>query len=190
MTQAQAPSFVVEGRSVDDGLPIRLTVDGGAIVAAEHAPGASTADWVAPGWLDLQVNGFEGHDPNGANATPAETIAMVRALWRHGVTGVCPTICTESEEHILVCLRAIAAACESDALVAASVVGIHVEGPHISREDGPRGAHALRHVRPPDIDEYRRWQDAAGGRIRIVTLSPEYPEAVAYIRAIVAAAAS
>jgi N-acetylglucosamine-6-phosphate deacetylase len=44
----------------------------------------------------------------------------------------------------------------------------------------------LRHVRPPDIEEYRRWQDAAGGGIRIITLSPEYPEAVPYVREIVA----
>jgi N-acetylglucosamine-6-phosphate deacetylase len=65
-------------------------------------------------------------------------------------------------------------------------VGIHVEGPHISREDGPRGAHPLRYVRPPDIEEFRRWQKAAGGRIRIVTVSPEYDEAIGYIEAIVA----
>jgi N-acetylglucosamine-6-phosphate deacetylase len=186
VAQARASSFVLEGRAVHDGRPIRLTVEGGDVVAVEHAPAAPAADWIAPGWLDLQVNGFEGHDPNAANPTPVETIDMVRALWRHGVTGVCPTICTESEEHILDCLRAIAAACESDTAVGASVVGIHVEGPHISREDGPRGAHPLRHVRPPDVDEYRRWQDAARGRIRIVTISPEYPEAVPYIRAIVA----
>ena len=171
---------------MDDALSIRLTLEGGNVVAVEHVRAAPAAEWIAPGRLDLQVNGFEGHDPNAANATPGETIDMVRALWRHGISGVCPTICTESEEHILDCLRAIAGACETDALVAASVIGIHVEGPHISREDGPRGAHPLRHVRPPDIDEYRRWQDAAGGRIRIITISPEYPEAVAYVRAIVA----
>jgi N-acetylglucosamine-6-phosphate deacetylase len=182
---AHASPLALEGRSVADGAPIRITVERGVIAAVEHASAAATADWISPGWLDLQVNGFEGHDPNAANATPAETIEMVRALWRHGVTGVCPTICTESEQHILECLQAIAGACESDALVAASVVGIHVEGPYISREDGPRGAHPLRHVRPPDVDEYRRWQDAAGGRIRIITLSPEYPGAAAYIRAVV-----
>jgi N-acetylglucosamine-6-phosphate deacetylase len=44
----------------------------------------------------------------------------------------------------------------------------------------------LRHIRPPDIDEYRRWQDAAGGRIRIVTVAPEYDEVIPYIRAVVA----
>ena len=65
-------------------------------------------------------------------------------------------------------------------------MGIHVEGPHIAREDGPRGAHPLRHVRPPDIAEFQRWQEAAEGRIRIVTLSPEYDEAIPYIEALVA----
>ncbi len=54
--------------------------------------------------------------------------------------------------------------------------GFHVEGPHISPDDGPRGAHPRRWVRPPDIDEFRRWQDATGGRIRLVTLAPEWPE--------------
>jgi N-acetylglucosamine-6-phosphate deacetylase len=186
VSPADAAPLTLEGRSVADDGPIRVTVEGGVIAAVEHGSADAATDWLSPGWLDLQVNGFEGHDPNAADATPTETVEMVRALWRHGVTAVCPTICTESEGHILRCLRAIADACDSDGLVAASVVGIHVEGPHISREDGPRGAHPLRHVRPPDIDEYRRWQDAARGRIRIITVSPEYPEAAAYIRGIVA----
>ena len=181
-----ADSLVISGRSVEDGDNVRITVEGGRISRLQRVPAAPTADWIAPGWLDIQVNGFEGHDPNGVGADAGATTEMVRALWRHGVTGVCPTICTESEEHILASLRAIDAACNADALIAASVVGIHVEGPHIAREDGPRGAHPLRHVRPPDLDEYRRWQAAAGGRIRIITISPEYPEAEDYIRGITA----
>src|ERR1700752_361707 len=60
----------------------------------------------------------------------------------------------------------------------------HIEGPHISPEDGPRGAHPRQWVRPPDLDEFHRWQDAAGGRVRIVTLSPEWPEAIRYIEPI------
>ena len=62
--------------------------------------------------------------------------------------------------------------------------GFHVEGPHICTEDGPRGAHPLQWVRPPDLDEFRRWQDAAGNRVRIVTLSPEWPAATRYIETI------
>jgi N-acetylglucosamine-6-phosphate deacetylase len=61
------------------------------------------------------------------------------------------------------------------------MIGIHVEGPFISPEDGPRGAHPKQHARAPDWDEFLRWQDAARGRIRIVTLSPEWPGAIDFI---------
>jgi N-acetylglucosamine-6-phosphate deacetylase len=174
------------GRSAEDGRPVRVTVEDGFVSAIERVTDDPGGTWISPGWMDIQVNGYAGHDPNAADADASTTAAMVRALWPAGVSGSCITICTESEAHILGNLRAIVAACAADPLVAASVVGIHVEGPHIAAEDGPRGAHPLRHVRPPDIAEYRRWQEAAGGRIRIITLSPEYEEAIPYIRAIVA----
>jgi N-acetylglucosamine-6-phosphate deacetylase len=178
--------LVIVGTPVDDGQPVRVTIRDGRIAEIERIAGALDAPWLAPGWLDLQVNGFEGHDPNAVDADPDATAAMVRSLWRFGVTGECVTICTESEAHMVQSLAAVAEAAEKDPLIAESIVGIHVEGPHLAREDGPRGAHPLRHVRPPDIEEYRRWQSAARGRIRIITLSPEYDEAIPYIEAIVA----
>jgi len=58
---------------------------------------------------------------------------------------------------------------------------VHVEGPFISPEDGPRGAHPREHVRPPDWDEFERMQDAAEGRIGMVTLAPELPGAIEFI---------
>lgn len=174
------------GRSSEDGQAVRVTVEGGVVTALERVTDDPRGTWISTGWMDIQVNGYAGHDPNATGADASTTAAMVRALWPAGVTGSCITICTESEAHILSNLRAIAAACEADPQVAAAVIGIHVEGPHIATEDGPRGAHPLRHVRPPDIAEYRRWQEAAGGRIRIITLSPEHEEAIPYIRAIVA----
>ena len=61
----------------------------------------------------------------------------------------------------------------------------HLEGPYISPEDGPRGAHPARWVRPPDLDEFHRFQDAARGNIRLVTLSPEWPQAPRFIEALV-----
>lgn len=174
------------GRSVEDGGTVRVEVDGGRIAAIERVDDDPGDVWISPGWIDIQINGYDGHDANAADADAGVSAAMVRSLWQAGVTGSCITICTESEAHIVARLAAIAAACAADPQVAASVVGIHVEGPHIAREDGPRGAHPLRHIRPPDIAEYRRWQAAADGRIRIVTVSPEYDDAIDYIRAIVA----
>ncbi len=185
-TAGPGSDHVIEGRLVEDGRPARIVIRDG-IIAELSRPERQVGDtWIAPGWIDLQVNGFEGHDLNAEGADANVVAAMVRALWRWGVTAVCPTICTQSEERILASLGAIADACAVDPIVAASVVGIHVEGPHIAREDGPRGAHPLEHIRPPDLHEYRRWQEAARGRIKIVTLSPEYPEAVGYIREVTA----
>lgn len=62
------------------------------------------------------------------------------------------------------------------------VAGVHVEGPHIAPEDGPRGAHPAADVRAPDVAEFDRWQHAAGGLVKLVTLSPHWPEAPAYVR--------
>jgi N-acetylglucosamine-6-phosphate deacetylase len=59
--------------------------------------------------------------------------------------------------------------------------GIHVEGPHISVEDGPRGAHPREHVRPPDYGEFLAWQEAARGSVKMVTVAPEWPGVCAYI---------
>ena len=180
------PDLILTGRSAEDGRAVRLTVRDGRIASIERDDVATGDVWVSAGWTDSQINGYGGHDPNAAGADGAVVSAMVRALWPEGVTGSCVTICTESAPRMLEGIRSVAEACERDPLAAASIVGIHVEGPHLAREDGPRGAHPLRHIRPPDIDEYRRWQDAAGGRIRIVTVAPEYDEVIPYIRAVVA----
>lgn len=187
VVSARAGELVLEGRLIEDGGAVRIVIRKGVVAELERLDRDPTSDaWIAPGWIDAQVNGFQGHDPNAADAEARDVGEMVRALWQWGTAAVCPTICTQSEEHMLRSLRAVADACSADPLVAASIVGIHVEGPHIAREDGPRGAHPLEHVRPPDIAEYRRWQEAARGGIRIITVSPEYEESVPYIRAIVA----
>lgn len=180
------PGLALEGRSAEDGLPVRVVVIDGRIASIER-DGVEPGDaWVSAGWSDIQINGYAGHDPNAEGADPARVAAMARSLWPEGVTGSCVTICTESAPRMLEGIRAIAGACDEDRQAAASIIGIHVEGPHISGEDGPRGAHPLRHIRPPDVAEYRRWQEAAGGRVRIVTIAPEHEGAIEYIRAVVA----
>ena len=179
-----AAGFV--GRSSEDGRAIRVEIEDGVVTALVPIDDDPAGTWISPGWTDLQINGYDGHDPNAAGNDPSVTMAMIRSMWPTGVSGAGVTIFTASESDMLDNLRGVAAACAGDPLVAAAVVGIHVEGPHIAREDGPRGAHPLRFVRPPDVAEYRRWQEAAGGRIRIITVSPEYEESVGYIRAIVA----
>jgi N-acetylglucosamine-6-phosphate deacetylase len=141
--------------------------------------------WIAPGWVDIQVNGFAGVDYNSP-ATPHEEIARsVQVQYSAGMTRFYPTVITGAPEDMLAALKNLSRA--KDTLAeGVAMDGFHVEGPHISPDEGPRGAHPKRWVRPPDIDEFRRWQDATGGRVRLVTLAPEWPQAPRYIEAVVA----
>ena len=91
-----------------------------------------------------------------------------------------PTVITGDPAKMLGALKNLAAARES-LPEGPTMEAFHVEGPHISPEDGPRGAHPRRWVRPPDLEEYKRWQEAANGNVRLITLSPEWPEAAHYI---------
>jgi N-acetylglucosamine-6-phosphate deacetylase len=65
-----------------------------------------------------------------------------------------------------------------------AIEGFHVEGPHISPQEGPRGMHPVIWARQPDLNEFHRWQEATDGRVRIVTIAPEWPGTTAYIQQI------
>jgi N-acetylglucosamine-6-phosphate deacetylase len=169
------------GTNALTGLPIDVVFDH---TIQSVAPSAAASDlYLAPGFIDLQVNGFAGVDYNHPG-TPQEDIGRsLRAQFATGVTRLYPTVITGAPGDMLNCLRSLAAARES-LPEGHAIDGFHVEGPHISSEDGPRGAHPRQWVRPPDLDEFFRWQDAARGCIRIVTLSPEWPESIRYIERI------
>jgi N-acetylglucosamine-6-phosphate deacetylase len=140
--------------------------------------------WLAPGFIDLQVNGFAGVDYNSPE-TPQEEIARsIRALFACGVTRFLPTVITGPPADMLRALANLARAREALS-EGAAIEGFHVEGPHISPEDGPRGAHPRAWVRAPDLDEFRRWQEAARGQVRLVTVAPEWPGVTRYIETLV-----
>jgi N-acetylglucosamine-6-phosphate deacetylase len=171
------------GRDVFTGDPITITFDR-TILAVER--GGEAGDlWIAPGFIDLQVNGFAGVDYNAPN-TPVEAIARsLRAQFATGVTRLYPTVITGPPDSMTACLRNLSKA-RASLDEGVGIEGFHVEGPHISADDGPRGAHPQAWVRPPDFDEFLRWQEAADGRVRLVTLSPEWPGAPRYIERITA----
>ena len=142
------------------------------------------ADYLAPGWIDLQVNGFAGVDYNFGSSTHEAIAGSIRAIFRTGVTRFFPTVITGSPEGMLSALGNLAAAREA-LPEGPAMEAFHVEGPYISAEDGPRGAHPAAWVRSPDLDEFHRFQDAARGNIRLITLSPEWPQAPRFIEAVV-----
>jgi N-acetylglucosamine-6-phosphate deacetylase len=140
--------------------------------------------YVTPGWIDLQVNGFAGVDYNSPLATQEEIARSIRVILQTGVTRFYPTVITGSPQDMLGAFSNLAKAKEA-MWEGAAMEAFHLEGPYISPDDGPRGAHPVRWVRSPDSDEFQRFQEAARGNIRLVTLSPEWPSAPRFIEALV-----
>lgn len=172
-------SSTLTGRDPDTGRTITVTVDGGRIVALEPA---ATEDpcWLTPGLIDLQVNGFGGHDLNADDVNPRTVIDLTYALRANGVTTFIPTIITAAHDRIAHALAQIAAARRSDPAVRHAIPYAHLEGPHISSEEGPRGVHAPEYIRPPSEREFNAWQTVCDDLIGMVTLSPHYADAPAY----------
>ncbi|MEO1224786.1 MAG: amidohydrolase family protein [Pseudomonadota bacterium] len=173
----------IVGHDPATGESLRLTVKGRVIAAIEPAA-EETNTFLAPGLIDLQVNGYGGIDLNDTGLTPDAVSDLCRSLATLGVTTFLPTIITAPEDRIIGALGRIAAARAADPLAAEMIAGIHVEGPSVSPEDGPRGAHPLQFVRPPSIEEFDRWQAACDGLVAMVTLAPEHEGAHIYIDAV------
>ncbi|HEY5314677.1 MAG TPA: amidohydrolase family protein [Pirellulales bacterium] len=171
-------------RRYDNRELVEVSIADGRIARVGPVAGGNDradAPWVAPGFLDLQVNGYLGQEFSSLALTPAKVAQIVRAHFAFGVTGICPTLTTQSLEVLAHGMRAIAACCESSADVGRAVLGIHLEGPYFCQDDGARGAHPVEHCRTPNWAEFCRLQEAAGGRIRILTMSAEFDEAPDFI---------
>jgi len=147
---------------------------------------AATDEYLSPGFIDLQVNGFAGVDYNSATTSHEDIARSIHALFQTGVTRFFPTVITGSPEGMRAALENLAAAKEAS-WEGAAMEAFHVEGPFIGPDEGPRGAHPAAWVRPPDLEEFHRLQDAARGNIRLVTVSPEWTNAPQFIESVVRA---
>jgi N-acetylglucosamine-6-phosphate deacetylase len=175
-----ATDRVIRSRLEPGGQVCDIQVANGRIVAvlppADRPAADLTGDatcFAAEAFFDLQVNGFAGVDFNRAELTGEELRRALQAMWQHGVARFLPTVITAPLESMTRTLAAIRRAREEDPALARAIPGIHLEGPFLCPEDGPRGAHPRAHIRDPDWDTFQRLQEAAGGLIRLVTVAPE-----------------
>jgi N-acetylglucosamine-6-phosphate deacetylase len=162
------------GRSAT-GEALDITVVDGVIV--ESAGGAdeildATGLVVAPGLIDLQVNGAGGAD---VTAEPERLAEVGAELVRHGVTAYLPTVITSSLEARSAALHALAG--EAGVVDRAVPLGLHIEGPMIA--PGRRGAHPERWLRMPSLDLVAGWSRDNG--VVMVTIAPELPGALEVI---------
>lgn len=181
--------LTIHGRRYDTGEPVRITVAGERIAEIEPAtPTGNVSDWpyVAPGLFDLQINGYGGIWFSSDDLTPERAIAAIEPYFAFGVTRLCPTLITNSHSALACGFAALQKACEQEPWVDRMVPGFHLEGPYLSGEDGPRGAHPKQHIRPANWDEFCQWQEISGNRIRLVTIAPEVAGAIEFIKRAVA----
>jgi len=178
--------FAVRGRLIVDGrvVPGAVVVEGGKVKEVQRGEPAAgnlpskviTASVVAPGFIDLQVNGGFGYE---AGADPVALGRLSAALPRTGVTAYLPTIVSAEPEFYPHVFEGYAAALAQPPDVPhAKPLGLHLEGPFLAVER--KGAHRPEVIRSaPDsiIDAWLPHED-----VRVVTLAPERPGALDRIR--------
>ncbi len=131
------------------------------------------ADAVAlPGLIDLQVNGYRGVDFSGDGLTDENFAQTCRQLLEAGTTAFLPTLITSPAAIYERNLPIIADVLGQEEF-RGRVLGIHLEGPFISTEDGARGAHSVQWVRKPDVAYLKELIDLARGAVRLITIAAD-----------------
>lgn len=133
------------------------------------------------GLVDLQVNGFGGVDFNDPNLQPHDVEKTCRLLKTEDIVAFLPTLISNDYDVTECLAKTILSADDSQG---ATILGLHLEGPFISPQDGARGAHPVQWIRKPDIDFVRKLQDKTEGRIRLLTCSPEWPNSAKFIESV------
>jgi N-acetylglucosamine-6-phosphate deacetylase len=172
----------IEGISVLSNRAIAVEWKGERMTGIAEIEAGDGLPYLSPGFLDMQVNGYNGNDYSTEEFDVDQLRNIIDSIGKSGTTQHVATIVTSPRELIVRNLRTLAGEMERSRDIADAVAGIHIEGPFISPEDGPRGAHDPAYVRDPRFEEFREWQEAAGGRISIVTVDPQQRGALDFIR--------
>lgn len=138
--------------------------------------------YVLPGLTDIHFHGCDGYDfCNGSNEA-FDTIAAFELA--NGVTSICPATMTLSDEELTGICRNAAAYRKAQekgetAKDGSELIGIHMEGPFINAHK--KGAQNDTHIQEPTAAKLHKWQEAAEGLVRLVSLAPEVPGAISCI---------
>ena len=173
----------VRGITVFNEKPIEVEIKEGFIKNINSLPGSEqNLPYISPGFFDIQVNGYKGSDYSLDDFSEEHLRNIITNLATSGTTQHIPTIISSPHERILKNLEIILKAINTSPDIKEAIPGIHIEGPFISSEEGPRGCHDPSFIRDPDFEEFMQWQEAAEGRIVMVTIAPERKGSIDFIR--------
>jgi N-acetylglucosamine-6-phosphate deacetylase len=179
--------MIIQGKIPGTESAVNIVIEKGKILRTDPYQKGSRCDfggtdlYACSGFFDPQVNGFAGVDFNSSRLTPEGLHQAALSMAFTGVTRFLPTLVTSSHERMVCQLKILAEALRKDPLLQKMCLGIHLEGPYISPEEGPRGVHPREFVRHPQWEELERFQEACEGRIKCVTLAPEVKGAIPFI---------
>jgi N-acetylglucosamine-6-phosphate deacetylase len=184
--------MIIQGKIPGNESTVNVVVEKGKVARIDPVSKGSCWDfggtdlYLCAGFFDPQVNGFAGVDFNSSRLTPEGLHQAALSLASTGVTHFLPTLVTSSHEGMVCQLKILAGALRNDPCLQKMCLGIHLEGPYLSPEDGPRGIHLRKFVRLPRWEELERFQEVCEGRIKCVTLAPEVKGAIPFIEKAVA----
>lgn len=126
---------------------------------------------IVPGFIDVHTHGYGGWDTN--DATEDGLRNWMKEIVKEGVTGICPTTITQTEE-VLTKAVANVAKVVADGYEGAEILGIHFEGPYLDMKY--KGAQPEQCIVKADVEQFKRYQKAANGLIKIITMATEHDE--------------
>ena len=133
--------------------------------------------YVIPGLTDIHFHGCRGADFSDGDLDGLRTMAAYELS--RGVTQICPAGMTLPEEELAAACRAAAAYDEGE-YPGAKLVGVNLEGPFLSA--AKKGGQNGDFLRAPDHAMFRRLAEASGGRVKLISVAPELPGAMEFIR--------
>lgn len=126
---------------------------------------------IVPGFIDVHTHGAYGFDTN--DAEPEGLRNWMKHIPEEGVTGICPTTITQTEEVLTKAVANVAKVVE-EGYEGAEILGIHFEGPYLDMKY--KGAQPEQCIVKPSIEQFQRYQKAANGLIKIITMATEHDD--------------
>lgn len=177
---------IKNGRIINEGKIIEgknVIIDGSKIVSiSDHIPeGAEAIDargnFVSPGFIDIHIHGAQGCDTMDGKFESTNTIS--KAIAKHGVTSFLSTTMTVCPDEIKNALKN-ARYCMDKGLDGANILGVHLEGPFLSKD--AKGAHDEKYIMEPGIDSFINLAGDYLSVIKTVTIAPEIKGALDLIK--------
>lgn len=123
---------------------------------------------IVPGFIDIHTHGAYGFDTN--DAKPEGLKNWMKNITSEGVTGICPTTITQSKEVLTNAVKNVANVVK-EGYEGCEILGIHFEGPYLDMIY--KGAQPEQYIVKPTVEEFKHYQEAANGLIKIITLATE-----------------